>query len=57
MRGNLTIKRKPGESFEMTVDGTGLLIEVKLVEIVQNQVKLRISAPKAVRIMRTELKD
>ena len=57
MRGNLTLKRKPGQSFEMTIDKAGLLIVVTLVEIDKNQVKLSIEAPQAVRIMRTEIKE
>ena len=57
MRGKLTLKRKQGESIDLTIKEAGLYIKVTLVEVDKNQAYIRIEAPKAVRIMRTELKD
>ena len=46
----LVIRRRPGESFMLGDD-----IEVEVLEIAGNQVKLGIRAPQAVRVARKEL--
>lgn len=55
--GNLTISRRAGTAFYLEYDGNeelGVRIEVLGVE--GDQVKIRISAPKNVRVLRSELR-
>ena len=47
----LVITRKPQESFQIA-DG---LITITVTEVVRNQVKLAISAPREIKVLRSEL--
>ena len=47
----LVITRKPQESFEIA-DG---LITITVTEVVRNQVKISINAPREIKILRSEL--
>lgn len=49
-KGNLTLTRKPGESIEIGPD-----ITVKVVNVRDNKVSLRITSPREVNICRTEI--
>ena len=49
----LVITRKPGEA--IVIDSSGVTIEITVIETAKGQTKLGVSAPKEVKIMRSEL--
>lgn len=55
--GRLALTRRPGEVILMGTDEDDMEIEVTVMAIIGNQVKLSISAPKEITILRGELKE